>query len=87
MFHPDVFHRVFLYQVCQLYISIKVFTAVVSSFIAMKILHSLNQKILLCVTYTNLGFCLPSLKSAWDLVYPGQNRDVREILRDLIGCS
>ena len=22
----------------------------------------------------------------WDLVYPGQNRDVREILRNLIGC-
>ena len=25
------------------------------------------------------GFFLPSLRSAWDLVYPGQNRDVREI--------
>ena len=24
-------------------------------------------------------FFLPSLRSAWDLVYPGQNRDVREI--------
>ena len=29
---------------------------------------------------------LPYLKSAWDLVYPEQNRDVREILRNLIGC-
>ena len=29
-------------------------------------------------TYTNLGLRLPSLKSAWDLVF-GQNRDVREI--------
>ena len=28
-------------------------------------------------------FCLPSLKSAWELVYPGQNRGVREILRSL----
>ena len=37
-------------------------------------------------TYTNPGFRLPSLKSAWDLVYPGKNRDVREILRNLIGC-
>ena len=37
-------------------------------------------------TYTNPGFRLPSLKSAWDLVYPGQNCDVREILRNLIGC-
>ena len=27
-----------------------------------------------------------SLKSAWDLVYPEQNPDVREILRNLIGC-
>ena len=32
------------------------------------------------------GFRLPSWKSACDLVYPGQNRDVREILRNLIGC-
>ena len=31
------------------------------------------------------GFRLPSLKSAWNLVYPGQNGDVREILRNLIG--
>ena len=37
--------------------------------------------------YTNLGFRLPSLKSAWDLDYPEQNRDTREILRNLIGCS
>ena len=28
---------------------------------------------------------LPSLKIAWDLVYPGQNNDFREILRNLIG--
>ena len=35
--------------------------------------------------YTNPGFCPPSLKSAWDLVYSGQNYDVREILRNLIG--
>ena len=37
----------------------------------------------------NPGFCLPSLKSAWDLVYPRQNikiLDVKEILRNLIGC-
>ena len=34
--------------------------------------------------YTNPGFRLPSLKSAWDLVHPGQNRDVKEILRNLI---
>ena len=26
------------------------------------------------------------LKSDWDLVYIEQNRDVREILRNLIGC-
>ena len=30
---------------------------------------------------------LPSLKIAWDLVYPGQNHEAREILRNLIGCS
>ena len=34
--------------------------------------------------YTNPG--LPFLKSAWDLVYPGQNDDVKEILRNLIEC-
>ena len=33
----------------------------------------------------NINF-LPSLKSAWDLVYLGQNCDVREILRNVIGC-
>ena len=32
---------------------------------------------------TNPGFRLPSCKSAWDLVYPRQNGDVRE---SLIGC-
>ena len=32
------------------------------------------------------GFCLPSLKSSLDLDNSGQNRDVREILRNLIGC-
>ena len=31
------------------------------------------------------GFRLPSLKSAWNLVYLGQNGDVREILRNTIG--
>ena len=31
------------------------------------------------------GFCLPSW--AWDLVYPWQNPDIREILRNLIDCS
>ena len=31
------------------------------------------------------GFCLPSFKSAWDPVYPEQNRNVREILSNLIG--
>ena len=36
--------------------------------------------------YTNPGFRLPSVKSAWDLVYSEQNRDVREISRNLIGC-
>ena len=35
--------------------------------------------------YTNLEIFLSSLKSAWDLIYPGQNRDVREILSNLIG--
>ena len=34
----------------------------------------------------NSGFCLSSLKSTWDLIYPEQNRDVREILRYLTGC-
>ena len=29
---------------------------------------------------------LPSLETNRDLVYPGRNRDVREILRNLIGC-
>ena len=29
---------------------------------------------------------LPSLKGAWYLVHPGQNCNVREILRNLIGC-
>ena len=37
------------------------------------------------ILYTNQRFCLPSLKSAWDQVYPLNNRDVREILRNLIG--
>ena len=37
--------------------------------------------------YTNPEFCQPSSKSTWDLVYPGQNRDVREISRNnMIGC-
>ena len=36
--------------------------------------------------YTNLGFCLPSFKSTWNLLYSRQNHDVREILRNLIGC-
>ena len=31
------------------------------------------------------GVYLPFLKSIWGLVYPGQNRDAREILRNLIG--
>ena len=35
--------------------------------------------------YTKLEIFLSSLKSAWDLIYPGQNRDVREILSNLIG--
>ena len=35
--------------------------------------------------YTNLGARLPFLKSVWNLFYPGQNRDIREILRNLIG--
>ena len=35
--------------------------------------------------YTNQGFRLPSLKSAWNLVYIGQNRDSRENVRNLIG--
>ena len=35
---------------------------------------------------TNLGVSSAILESAWDLVHPGQNRDVREILRNLIGC-
>ena len=30
------------------------------------------------ILYTNTGFCLPS-------VYPGENRNVREILSNLIG--
>ena len=34
--------------------------------------------------YTN--FRLPFLKSAWNLGYPGENHDVREMLRNLIGC-
>ena len=34
--------------------------------------------------YTNPGFCLPSLKRK-DGIYPGQNRDVRKVLRNLIG--
>ena len=34
--------------------------------------------------YNDPGFRLPSLKSVLD--HPGQNRDVREILRNLIGC-
>ena len=38
------------------------------------------------VQYTNLGFGLLSLKSAWDLVFLGKNCDIREILRNLIGC-
>ena len=33
-----------------------------------------------------LGFCLPSFKSTWNLLYSRQNHDVREILRNLIGC-
>ena len=37
------------------------------------------------VYHTNPGFCLPSLKSAWDLVYLGK-LNVREILGNLIGC-
>ena len=36
--------------------------------------------------YKKTWFKIPSLKSAWNLVYPRQNRDVREILRNLIGC-
>ena len=36
--------------------------------------------------YTNPGFRLPSLKNGSDLVYPEQNRDVKEILKNLIGC-
>ena len=36
--------------------------------------------------FTNPGFCLPSLKSARDLAYPGQNRDVRKIFSNLIDC-
>ena len=32
-----------------------------------------------------LKFHLPSLKSAWDLVYSGQNHDVRKFLTDLTG--
>ena len=36
--------------------------------------------------YINLGFGLPYLKSAWDLVYLGQKREVREILRIRIDC-
>ena len=32
------------------------------------------------------GFSLPLLKSAWDLVYPRPNREVRDISRNLIGC-
>ena len=35
--------------------------------------------------YTNSEFCLPSLKSVWDLVYHKQRRDVRETLRNLSG--
>ena len=34
---------------------------------------------------TNPEFCLPSWRSACDLLYHGQNRDVSEILRNLIG--
>ena len=41
---------------------------------------------MLNITPRNLRFCLPSLKSAWDLVYTGPNHDVREISRNLIGC-
>ena len=33
------------------------------------------------------GSRLPSLKGAWNLVYPDPNLDVLEILRNLIGCS
>ena len=33
--------------------------------------------------YNNLGFCLPS-SSALDLIYPGQNRGVKEIIKNLI---
>ena len=44
----------------------------------------LRQKLLF--QYSNPRFRLPSLKSAWDLVYPELNRDVREILTNLIGC-
>ena len=31
-------------------------------------------------------FHLSPLKRAWNIVYPGQNLDVREIVRNLIGC-
>ena len=35
---------------------------------------------------SNRNTPIQGLKSTWDLVYPGQNCDVREILRNLIGC-
>ena len=46
-----------------------------------KITYAKNQ-----IIYTNPGFRLPSLKSTWNLVYPGENCDDRTILRNLIGC-
>ena len=35
-----------------------------------------------CLTYTNPGFRLPSLKSPLDLVYPGQNRENQRNLKE-----
>ena len=43
---------------------------------------------LLNSVYTKPGFYLFIIfkKNVWDLAYPGQNRDVIEILNNLIGC-
>lgn len=35
--------------------------------------------------YTNPGFYLTSLNDACDLVYPGQNPDISEVLSNMIG--
>ena len=43
-----------------------------------------KQWFLVSNLYTDTGLCIPSLKSACDIVYPGQNSDVREDLKNSI---